>query len=111
MPQDPFYSSKKWREVRAAYLRKNPWCQTCLQIGIRGRAVEVDHRRSIRSGGDPFHEANLCGLCKTHHSQKTIYVDGQHKGSGKSGLVVTGPDGFPVNPGVIHHGPTRYPKK
>ena len=108
MPHDPFYSSKKWRETRAAYLRKHPWCQTCLKIGVRCRAMEVDHVKSIRSGGHPFHESNLCGLCKTHHSQKTIYMDGQHKHVGKA-LVVTGPDGFPVNPEVIIHGNT--PKK
>ena len=108
MPHDPFYSSKKWRETRAGFLRKHPWCCVCMQIGMRVRAVEVDHHIAIRKGGHPFHEANLRGMCKTHHSQKTIYVDGQHKHVGKV-LTVTGPDGFPVNQEVTIHGNT--PKK
>jgi hypothetical protein len=61
------------------------------------RAVQVDHIKSIRSGGAPFEHGNLCSLCATHHSQKTILVDGKHKGSGKQ-LVITGPDGFPIGP-------------
>lgn len=103
MPHDPFYSSNEWRKTRAAYLRKHPWCQTCLLIGIKARAQEVDHRTAIRAGGAPFAESNLCGLCKRHHSQKTILVDGQHKHAGKK-LVVTGPDGFPISEGVHIHG-------
>lgn len=65
-------------------------------IGIRTRATEVDHRRAILAGGHPFAPANLRSLCKRHHSQKTILLDGQHRPSGKS-LIVTGPDGFPIH--------------
>ena len=64
-------------------------------LGIYTRATEVDHRRAILAGGHPFAEPNLRSLCKRHHSQKTILLDGQHKPSGKS-LIVTGPDGFPI---------------
>jgi 5-methylcytosine-specific restriction protein A len=108
MPHDSFYNSAKWRKTRAEFLGRFPWCETCARVGIRTRAQEVDHRKSLRSGGAPFDHANLCGLCKTHHSQKTIYVDGQHKHVGKQ-LVVTGPDGFPLdnNQGVLGHGRKR----
>lgn len=108
MPHEPFYNSVKWRKTRTEYLARHPWCDTCARIGIRTRAQEVDHRKSMRSGGAPFADNNLRGLCKSHHSQKTIYVDGQHKHVGNQ-LVVTGPDGFPLdhNQGVIGHGHKR----
>ena len=95
MPQDPFYSSAKWRDCRATYLRLHPFCSVCAAIGIQTRAVEVDHVKSIRSGGHPFAHANLDGKCKKHHSQKTIYIDGRHKASNNP-LVITGVDGFPI---------------
>ncbi len=65
-------------------------------LGIATRATEVDHRRSIVSGGAPFDPANLCSMCKSHHSQKTSLLDGLHRDSGKP-LVITGPDGWPIS--------------
>ena len=34
-------------------------------------ATEVDHIVPIEDGGAMFDEANLQGLCKSHHSRKT----------------------------------------
>jgi 5-methylcytosine-specific restriction endonuclease McrA len=96
MPHDPFYSSKLWRDTRAKYLRLNPYCCVCARIGLQVRAVEVDHTTAIRAGGHPTNPANLRGLCRTHHSQKTIMVDGMHRNSGID-LITTGPDGFPIH--------------
>lgn len=96
MPQDPFYSSKRWQDARTTQLRLQPYCCVCALIGIRSRATEVDHVVAIRAGGHPTNPANLRSLCRTHHSQKTIMVDGMHRGSGKA-LVTTGPDGFPIH--------------
>lgn len=96
MPQDTFYSSKTWRDARATQLRRQPYCCVCAMVGIRSRAVEVDHEVAIRAGGHPTNPANLRSLCKTHHSQKTIMVDGQHRDSGKA-LVTSGLDGFPIH--------------
>ena len=96
MPQDTFYSSKLWRDTRATQLRRQPYCCVCALINMRTRATEVDHIRAIRAGGHPTNPANLRSLCGTHHSQKTIMIDGMHRNSGKK-LVTTGPDGFPVH--------------
>lgn len=73
-------------------------------LHIRARAVEVDHRLAINQGGHPFDPRNLRSLCRKHHSQKTIMLDGMHRDSGKK-LVTTGPDGWPVEIEGAHHGP------
>lgn len=96
MPQSPFYSSPKWRKTREEHLRRFPGCVVCKAVGFFTRAIEVDHVISMRNGGAPFDHANLRSLCKSHHSQKTIMLDGAHKASGKL-LVTTGPDGYPVH--------------
>lgn len=64
-------------------------------LHMQTRATEVDHKVTIMAGGHPFDQRNLRSLCKSHHSQKTIMLDGQHRGSGKC-LVTTGPDGWPI---------------
>ena len=96
MPQHPFYNSKTWRDAREAQLRREPHCRVCRMLGIRTRAVEVDHILAIASGGHPTDSSNLRSLCRKHHSQKTILIDGMHAGSGKK-LVTTGADGWPVD--------------
>lgn len=110
MPQSPFYSSAKWRSARAAYLAKNPYCVVCSRLQIKTRATEVDHIIAMAKGGAPFDSKNLRGLCKQHHSQKTILIDGQHSGSGKN-LVTTGVDGWPVHvevPRSVKRDPKKY---
>lgn len=96
MPQLPFYNSKPWRDARATQLHREPHCRVCAMVGIKTRATEVDHILAITAGGHPTNPANLRSLCKTHHSQKTMMVDGMHRNSGKS-LVTSGPDGFPIH--------------
>jgi 5-methylcytosine-specific restriction enzyme A len=63
------YNSKRWRGVRRAVLRANPWCSTpdCGAL-----AVHVDHLIPLGQWqGDPFDRSNLVGLCKPCHSRKT----------------------------------------
>lgn len=56
----------EWRKIRAAYLEAHPYCVVCGQ-----RATEVDHIVAIREGGT--HDwSNLRGMCKSHHSKRTI---------------------------------------
>lgn len=109
MPQHPFYNSKPWRQARAKQLAQFPHCEVCARIGIRTFAVEVDHRKAINAGGHPFAPANLCSLCKTHHSQKTSIIDGLHRASDRQ-LVTTGPDGWPIHveEKVRKNGPTQH---
>jgi len=87
-----------------------PNCGVCKSVGFFTKAIEVDHIRSMRDGGAPFDHKNLRSLCKRHHSQKTIMVDGQHSGSGKL-LVTTGADGFPIHieqPRSIVRAPKKF---
>lgn len=95
MPQDPFYLAKPWIECRNKYLRLHPYCRICLMLGQKVRAVEVDHIRAVNRGGAPFAHANLRGLCRSHHSQKTASVD--MPGRAARAFVVTGPDGYPIH--------------
>ncbi len=109
MPQSPFYSTKTWRDAREKQLRSHPNCFICGLIHLAVRAVEVDHVRAIEKGGHPTDPANLRSLCRKHHSQKTILLDGMHSASGKA-IVVTGPDGYPIyREGHTHA--TNQPKR
>ena len=102
MPHSPFYSTKQWKDTRGKYLALHPYCEICLLIGIRSRAVEVDHIRPIDAGGALLDFRNLSSKCRMHHSQKTMALDMPNKGRDK--LVTTGPDGFPIYTEVRHHG-------
>lgn len=93
MPHSPLYQSKQWKDTRGKYLALNPWCQICSKIGIKQRAVEVDHIRTVEAGGALFDFHNLSGKCRLHHSQKTMALD-MNRG-GRDRLVTTGPDGLP----------------
>lgn len=95
MPQNPFYGSATWREARSSYLRLHPYCEICDRIGVKTRAREVDHVRSIESGGAPLDPANFSAKCTLHHSQKTRVLDTPGQ-PGRDRLVTTGLDGFPV---------------
>lgn len=60
-----------WRKLRAVVLSRDPLCPRCRLDGHIEHAVEVDHIDS-----DPSNNtlANLVGLCKLHHGQKTRQV-------------------------------------
>lgn len=95
MPLDPFYSGHRWRKTRAEHLRDHPWCAVCAVIHLQVPAVEVDHVVAKENCVDPYDHENLRSLCKKHHSQKTVALDGAHRG--KKPFRVTGPDGWPIN--------------
>lgn len=63
---------RAWAARRAAYLASHPWCAV---EGCREPAVEVDHIVPRRRGGSDD-ETNLQGLCRRHHSAKTVRQDG-----------------------------------
>lgn len=61
---------RKWRRIRAQYLRKHPRCVVC-----GADATEVDHVVSLARGGT--HQwSNLQAMCKPCHTRKTNAVDG-----------------------------------
>jgi 5-methylcytosine-specific restriction endonuclease McrA len=62
-----FYRSAAWRKARAEALRR----ASGLCAGCGARAVDVDHIRALRAGGDPLGQDNLIPLCHGCHSAKS----------------------------------------
>ena len=68
------YRSKRWRELRLAYIMQHPLCEICLKLGITKPAEDVHHKDSFTnySGNMQYSKAydwsNLIALCKEHHS-------------------------------------------
>jgi 5-methylcytosine-specific restriction enzyme A len=94
MPRDRFYNTRTWKRLRRLKLARNPLCEVC------GRpASDVDHTKSINSGGDPYAMDNLRSLCHDCHSRKTYYVERL----GRDRVPVKGcrSDGTPLDP--QHH--------
>lgn len=61
---------RKWRMIRAAFLKAHPRCEAC-----GAGASEADHRTPLAAGGSNAW-ANLRPLCKPCHSRKTAREDG-----------------------------------
>jgi 5-methylcytosine-specific restriction enzyme A len=64
-----------WRALRAAQLRRHPFCRIHGLLGVNVRATEVDHILSLAAGGSSRPE-NLQSLCHSCHASKTATVDG-----------------------------------
>jgi len=65
------YHTKRWKQTRAAFLKRRPLCEECKRLGITTPATVVDHIRQIKLGGHEFDFNNLQALCKTHHAKKS----------------------------------------
>src|SRR5574337_614115 len=55
---------------RARWFAAHPLCVECERQGIAASAVELDHMLALVNGGSDV-DANLQGLCKSCHAQKT----------------------------------------
>jgi hypothetical protein len=66
-PVHRFHGSALWKKARAEFLAAHPQCSVaaCLEP-----ANQVDHRVSLRAGGDPFAWSNLVPYCLRQHSAK-----------------------------------------
>ena len=63
---------RKWRDARAAYLKRHPLCVACQAEGKLKPATVVDHIIPHRGNQLLFwDEKNWQPLCKAHHDQKT----------------------------------------
>ena len=53
MSRDPRYqkllNSKRWKMIRAAYLRQHPLCERCQREGFVTAAVDVHHKTPVES--------------------------------------------------------------
>lgn len=67
------YWTRRWRKVRAVFLRANPLCIDCLaETPPRTTAAtDCDHVVPIREGGAIWDEDNFAARCKSHHAMKT----------------------------------------
>jgi len=66
---EAIYRDPRWQELRDRVLSEEPQCKV---RGCWKMAVEVDHKRSLRTAPHlAFVRSNVQGLCKRHHSQKT----------------------------------------
>lgn len=59
----------RWRRARFAFLREQPFCRLCAQVGCVTRATVVDHIVRHSGPGDPllWDPDNLQPLCKLCH--------------------------------------------
>ena len=63
---------RKWREARAAYLRRHPLCVACQEEGRLTPATVVDHVLPHRGNQRLFWDVNNWqSLCERHHNKKT----------------------------------------
>ena len=60
-------STRAWRALRAAWLRREPYCQA---PGCDRTATEVDHIKPVSQGGTMLDENNLRSLCDEHHIKR-----------------------------------------
>jgi len=63
--REPRYSSKRWRTMRALYLREHPLCIDCNEL-----AHVVDHITPVTMGGD-FWNGPFQPMCDSCHARKS----------------------------------------
>lgn len=83
------YCTPRWQKLRLEKLRQDPLCEYCPP-GRPRPATQVDHKRAIRDGGDPWDFNNLASACQRCHSQKT---------ANNETLKGCHADGWPRDPG------------
>lgn len=64
-----------WRRRRKKHLVLHPWCEDCLELGLKVKATDVDHVRPL-AGGGADDDSNYRSRCHSHHSSKTCRADG-----------------------------------
>ena len=69
--KDSFYTHRRWRKARRAYLTAYPLCVWCEERGDIVVATVVDHIIPRRAGGEDYNWNNLQGLCESCHNKKT----------------------------------------
>lgn len=70
-PNNKFYQSTAWRELRALKIEQSPLCEECQRKGITTLAQVVDHIVPISKGGAKLDIENLQSLCNPCHNSKS----------------------------------------
>ena len=65
------YKSRRWRNLRAMFVRYNPLCVACKENNIIKECSVVDHIIPVSEGGEFYKWKNLQSLCRTCHARKT----------------------------------------
>lgn len=87
------YNSQNWRNYRAMFLKANPLCVKCREVGALRPATVVDHVRPHKGNTDLFWSVdNHQALCKPCHDSAKAFEENR----GYSSRV--GNDGWPVDP-------------
>lgn len=95
MPNDPYYRTPQWRQLRKATLTRDRY--RCVVPGCHQRATHVDHIKSRKQGGaDALH--NLRSLCGPHDSQIKERSSGLRGLDGQLSVKGTTVDGKPLDP-------------
>lgn len=90
------YSTKRWREIRADQLRKEPCCRMCAAHGRVTAATVCDHIEPHRGDMEKFWAGPFQSLCddemyRCHSSKKQ-----SEERLGYSTEI--GRDGYPIDP-------------
>lgn len=70
MGGDRFYTSSRWRKVRAAVLERDGGRCQIRGPHCRGTATQVDHVIPRAAGGSPLDPRNLRSVCAKCHSER-----------------------------------------
>jgi 5-methylcytosine-specific restriction protein A len=93
-PWRALYRTSRWRKLRARQLDDEPFCRTCVRLGVKTPANVCDHINPHR--GDPilFWSGPFQSLCGPHHSR-----DKQSAEAGRPRPSISA-DGWPEGEGV-----------
>jgi 5-methylcytosine-specific restriction endonuclease McrA len=88
-----FYKSKRWKNARVIFLKRNPVCKLCDAVGDVTPATVVDHVIPHRGSSVLFwDQRNWQPLCKRCHDSVKQRIE-------RNGFDTTiGVDGFPCDP-------------
>jgi hypothetical protein len=72
------YDSTRWRKIRLAHLRAEPWCRFCLERGVHTLAQVVDHIEPHDGNLNSFYLGRKQSLCHEHHNglKQNIEISG-----------------------------------
>src|SRR4051794_38339439 len=93
-----WYKTPRWKAVRLAQLRAEPWCAYCLKAGNRVAALVCDHVEPHRGNEQSFWNGPRQSLCQAHHSASKQRAERRGFGS------EVGSDGWPTDE---HHPANR----